>query len=132
MRLSQTTFAHHHLGVPEELVLVAIEVDRRVEELEVEVVVELDPLLEVGLAAVEVVADQLVAERVRVGDEVRAGRVEGVDEAARLADQRPAIGREDPRGRVGEVLHAQEVEDVLAAPVDLVVDQRLVLPASTP
>src|SRR5688572_7648322 len=119
--------ADHHLRVAEQLVLVAIQLDRRVEQAEEEVVVEVAELGDV--LAIQLVLDELGAHRVRVGDEVGARRVEGVDEAGRFAHQGPAVlAREHTARRVREVLDAQEVEHVLLAPLDLGRELRLVPP----
>ena len=98
---------HHHLWVAEALVLVPVEPQPRLEELAEEEVVEVQPLLDV--LPVEVAANQVAPEAVQVGDEVRARRVERIDERSRFTCQAPAVHREDLRGGVREILDHEEV-----------------------
>ena len=118
----------HHLRVAEQLVLVAVQVSRGVEQLQVEDVVEIGQLGDV--LAVEVALDQVAAERVGEADEVGPRRVQRVEERARLADQRPAVGREEARGPVREVLDARKSMHVLAPAIELGVQLWLVLACS--
>ena len=83
-----------HLGVAEDRVLVGVERERalveRVEDLVVDLRVRLERLA--GAVARDQLADVGVGDR----DEVAAGRIERVEEQARLAGERPALGPRTP------------------------------------
>jgi hypothetical protein len=74
-----------------------------------------------------VVADQVGDVGVGNGDEVAARRIEGVEEQARLAGQRPALAREHLLAAVREVLEEREVLQQVALAVEFVEQARLVL-----
>ena len=97
----------HHLRVAHDRVLAVVEPDERVEQAQVGRVERLGARRDVLAARVadDEIGDVVVAHR----DEVGSRRVERIGEDTRFADQRPAVGREDPRAAVREVLQREEV-----------------------
>ena len=106
-RVVPRDFRRHHLRVAHDRVLAVIEPDEGVEEAQIRRVERLGARRDVLAAHVahDEIGDAVVAHR----DEIRAGRIERIGEHTRLAGQRPAIGREDARAAVREVLQREEV-----------------------
>jgi hypothetical protein len=78
--------------------------------------------------AVQLPGHEIGGERVGDRNEVRARRVEGIEEGAGLAHEGPApVGREDLLAGIGEVLELQEVLDLVTPAVERIAELGLVL-----